>query len=39
VTVGGEVAWVAGVAVAQPFRLGSATEEVAVFRARHDPGQ
>lgn len=38
VTVGGQVAWVAGVAVAEPFRLGAATEEVAVFRARHDPG-
>jgi tRNA(Ile)-lysidine synthase len=34
VTVGGEVAWVAGVAVSQRFRLEAGTEEVAVFSAR-----
>ena len=34
VTVGGEVAWVAGVAVAEQFRLDDATEEVAVLSAK-----
>ena len=34
VTVGGEVAWVAGVAVGDRFRLGQATEQVAVLSAR-----
>jgi tRNA(Ile)-lysidine synthase len=34
VTVGGEVAWVAGVAVSERFRLEAGTEEVAVFSAR-----
>ena len=34
VTVGGEVAWVPGVAVGERFRLGAASEEVAVFTAR-----
>jgi tRNA(Ile)-lysidine synthase len=34
VTVDGEVAWVAGVAVADPFRLGPGTEEVAILSAR-----
>jgi len=34
VTVGGEVAWVAGVAVSEDFRLGDDTREVAVLRAR-----
>ncbi len=34
VTVGGEVAWVAGVAVSERFRLGAATEEVVVLSAR-----
>ncbi len=34
VTVGGEVAWVAGVAVSEQFRLDDATEEVAVLSAK-----
>jgi tRNA(Ile)-lysidine synthase len=34
VTVGGEVAWVPGVAVGDRFRLGQATEQVAVLSAR-----
>ena len=34
ITVGGEVAWVAGVAVSDRFRLDAATEEVAVLQAR-----
>jgi tRNA(Ile)-lysidine synthase len=34
VTVGGEVAWVAGVAVGERFKLGAQTEEVAVFSAK-----
>jgi tRNA(Ile)-lysidine synthase len=34
VTVDGEVAWVAGVAVSEDFRLRAATEEVAVLSAR-----
>jgi tRNA(Ile)-lysidine synthase len=34
VTVGGEVAWVAGVAVGERFKLGGSTEEVAVLSAR-----
>ena len=34
VTVGGEVAWVPGVAVGERFRLGAAAEEVAVLTAR-----
>lgn len=34
VTVGGEVAWVAGVAVGERFKLGASTEEVAVLSAR-----
>jgi tRNA(Ile)-lysidine synthase len=33
VTVGGEVAWVAGVAVGERFKLGAQTEEVAVLSA------
>jgi len=38
VTVGGEVAWVAGVAVGERFKLGAATEEVAVLSARRVEG-
>jgi tRNA(Ile)-lysidine synthase len=34
ITVDGEIAWVAGVAVADDFRLGSQTEHVAVLTAR-----
>jgi tRNA(Ile)-lysidine synthase len=34
VTIGGEVAWVPGVAISDRFRLGAATEEVAVLTAR-----
>jgi tRNA(Ile)-lysidine synthase len=34
VTVGGEVAWIPGIAVGERFRLGAATEEVAVLSAR-----
>ena len=34
VTVDGEVAWVAGVAVSEDFRLDPATERVAVLTAR-----
>jgi tRNA(Ile)-lysidine synthase len=34
VTVGGEVAWVAGVAVGERFKLGGATEEVVILSAR-----
>ena len=34
VTVGGRVAWVAGVAVDEDFRLGAATTGVAVITAR-----
>jgi len=34
VTVDGEVAWVAGVAVSDDFRIGAATEEVAVLSAK-----
>ena len=34
VTVGGRVAWVAGIAVGEEFRLGASTEGVAVITAR-----
>jgi tRNA(Ile)-lysidine synthase len=34
VTIGGEVAWIPGVAISDRFRLGPATEEVAVLTAR-----
>jgi tRNA(Ile)-lysidine synthase len=34
VTVGGEIAWVAGVAVSEDFRLDAATEEAVVLTAR-----
>ncbi|HSI80175.1 MAG TPA: tRNA lysidine(34) synthetase TilS [Solirubrobacterales bacterium] len=34
ITVGGEVAWVAGVAVSEDFRIDDRTEEVAVLTAR-----
>jgi tRNA(Ile)-lysidine synthase len=34
VTASGRVAWVAGVAVAEEFRLGPGTREVAVLSAR-----
>ncbi|MQA73862.1 MAG: tRNA lysidine(34) synthetase TilS [Solirubrobacterales bacterium] len=34
VTVGGEIAWVAGVAVSETFRLAGEVERVAVLRAR-----
>jgi tRNA(Ile)-lysidine synthase len=34
VTVDGEVAWIPGIAVAERFRLGARTEEVAVLSAR-----
>jgi tRNA(Ile)-lysidine synthase len=34
VTVGGEVAWIPGIAVGERFRLGAATEQVAVLSAR-----
>ncbi len=34
VTVGGEVAWIPGVAVGERFRLGAGTAEVAVLTAR-----
>ena len=34
VTVGGEIAWVAGVAVSEDFRLAPDAERVAVLTAR-----
>jgi tRNA(Ile)-lysidine synthase len=34
ITVDGEVAWVAGVAVSESFRLDPGTEQVAVLTAR-----
>jgi len=38
VTVNGEVAWVAGVAVSENFRLDPGTDEVAVLSAKHVEG-